>query len=511
VAEPEACRNRLLRRVDWRVLLPDPNPGKTLCCAGGLLAEAIARVSGSVVRPGDANDGQCDLAVASDPDRRTLATCAAAVRPGGHCYVESTRRRPGGLRRTRRRLRAAGFDPVAAYWPWPNPDTGAPEVWVPLDAPAARAHFLASRPRPAGRVARAAHVSLRGAWSVGRRLGLVAPVGVIARRAGASNGDDLARRALRAASPAHVGPASLLLVTGGPRSVSKIVAFAFAEPDRSPRFAVKLSRTSEAAALLRREADVLRMLHARRQPAGVPRVAFVEDHGDVVAVAETVMPGTSLARLVTPATYAALARRAADWAADLAGPGGAATERGEYVAPVIERFDEQFGAVVDAGVRRAAGEAIGSLPLLPTVWEHRDFAAWNVLVAPDGALSVLDWEGAIPDGLPGFDLLYFLAHQAFYLEDAWRSGRYREAHRGSLDERTLAGSVAAEALRGYGARIDLPDGAWPGLRVLHWMLKADSEHRRFMEDAAGGRPPVATLRTSIFLALWEEEVRALGG
>ena len=25
------------------------------------------------------------------------------------------------------------------------------------------------------------------------------------------------------------------------------------------------------------------------------------------------------------------------------------------------------------------------------------------------------------------------------------------------------------------------------------------------------RPPVATLRTSIFLALWEEEVRALGG
>ena len=53
---PEAERNRLLRRVDWRFLLADPQPQRVICFVDGSMAEALRLVGDVVVvspRPRD--------------------------------------------------------------------------------------------------------------------------------------------------------------------------------------------------------------------------------------------------------------------------------------------------------------------------------------------------------------------------------------------------------------------------------------------------------------------------
>ncbi len=52
--------------------------------------------------------------------------------------------------------------------------------------------------------------------------------------------------------------------------------------------------------------------------------------------------------------------------------------------------------------------------------EHRDFAPWNLKWMGDGALGLLDWEWAVPVGLPWQDVCRF-----FYLDDAHFNGKGR--------------------------------------------------------------------------------------
>jgi len=51
--------------------------------------------------------------------------------------------------------------------------------------------------------------------------------------------------------------------------------------------------------------------------------------------------------------------------------------------------------------------------LLPAVWEHGDFAPWNLKSASNGSLRAIDWEAASRRGLPLFDLVHFYSIQAF--------------------------------------------------------------------------------------------------
>src|SRR5437868_4642195 len=87
-AQPEAQRNGLLRRTDGRFLRPGPRPRRSICFAEGRLAQAVAAISDEVVEPDNGPPGECDLAVAVDPDAATLRAAWSALRPGGTYYGE---------------------------------------------------------------------------------------------------------------------------------------------------------------------------------------------------------------------------------------------------------------------------------------------------------------------------------------------------------------------------------------------------------------------------------------
>ena len=515
--QPEAQRNRLLRRADWRFLLPGPRPGKSMCFTGGQLAEAVAAISDQMIEPGRGAPGECDLAVAVDPNRATLRAAWSALRPGGTYYGEYHSLFGGGALGLRRRLEAAGFTGVACYWPWPLPDRSSPLFWLPVLAPQALRYFLATRPRAPSTWLRARSKLLQPVWRIGLRARLLTPLCVVARRPAEDRSlvDDNLLDLIRSnwtgwglgTAPDHI---FWLLLTGGRSSINKVAGLVFADADRQPRMIVKLPRLAESAAALAREAVVLRAVEADRpgRLEGVPRVIFFHECAGQTALGETVLMGEPLFRRLRRDNYRDLALKMTAWLADLAGR-APARPRAEWWQRLVEAtlidFEQAFGPILDPERLRETRAILATLGDLPLVCEQRDCSPWNVLIAPDGKLAVLDWESAEPRGLPALDLIYFLTYLAFFLDGAMETGQYRESYRAALDPATFTGGVLAECQGRYLALTGIDPATLRPLRLLAWLIHSPSEYRRFAAESAG-RPTPGHLRSSLFVQLWENEL-----
>jgi hypothetical protein len=537
-ALPENVRFRLLRRVDWRFLLPNPQPTKSICFANGLLGKAVRLISDCVVDAQVNTPGDCDLAVVIDPIQATLQRAWAALRPGGSCYTEWRSPLAGGPKGVKRRLEAAGFEGVTCYWPWPS--LSRSRFWLPLEAPGALRYFYISRPPARSVVRRMVDAGLRAVWRLSLRLGLLLPVCATAHKPALA----LDRQPSTAAAPAlssgrrslsasgmdvdlldtiragwsawGFGPTpdhfSSLFLTGGHCGLSKVVRLVFAEPDRYPRLAVKMPRVKEADPNLMREAATLRALQTLRSDGvqGIPLVLFCHRQAGLLTVGETALTGRPLLTLLRRDTYRDLALQATDWLASLAGrpaPCPPVTWRSRLIEPVLTDFDESFGPFVDPGMRRETRDIFATLGALPLLCEHRDFGPWNVIMTANGKLAVLDWESSELQGLPALDLIFFLSFLALNLDGAVHTGcSLREAYRPTLDPSTLTGSVVSECLVRYASHVGFDLANLRPLRLLVWLLHARWEYRRFAADVAG-RPGRETLRRSRFVSLWEEELR----
>ena len=513
---PEQVRNARLRRADWRFLLPSPRPRRALCLATGALAEAVASIAAEVVEADTARD--CDLVVAEDPNTHALARLHDALAPGGMCYTEWGPR-PGGTRAAEQALRAAGFEDIVCYRPWPAA-AESPVFRIPVGAPGARAYVRSRQRLRGGRLRRVIA-------EIGRRVGgalrghLGTPVCALARRAQDHAPADRAPAAwLLEQWPgwglgSAPGRLSTLLVTGGPRSVSKVVLLAFAEPSPIPLVAVKAPRVAEAVAGVEREADALAGLTARPLAAvpGVPRLLARREAGGVPLVVETAIVGRPLDTLLTSGSLAAWSGKVTDWLAALAPREPTRTPahwRGAIVEPALSQFVDRFGGLVDPGVLREGEAIVRGIGALPAVAEQRDFGPWNVLVTPTGGIAVLDWESAELEGLPALDLLYFLTYAAFGVDGARSREERLASFRRSLDPTTRTGAVRRDCLARYGDALGLDPSQLAPLRSLVWLIHAQSDARHAIADA-GGAPPRALLARSLFLGLWEEEVRRIAG
>jgi len=502
-ALPEARRNRLLRRSDWRYLLPDATPERALCLGGTDLwacCEVIAREVHDAPKAGV----RYDLVVAENPSRRELRRMAAAMSLDGACYTEWTRVAPLGPARIRRKLTAAGFDAAATYRPWPS--LSPCRAWVPTEGSGARHHL-----RGAPRSTRVRREKLRGALAF-----LLAPVGAHRRICAVARGPQakqlpqlvgIARE--RGAWPDDsLQRGGLLLHTTGDRVVGKVVALAF---DRAgaPALAIKTARTRDGGRGLHREAELLEAvaaLHPRGMP-GVPRLHFLDALAGRPVLGETALAGVPLAATLTHAVYPRMVERVTDWLITLAEPAASLPPEPTWnslVSPTLERFATEFAPVLDPARLDRARERLGSLGALPVVCEQRDFSPWNVFDGT-GGIVVLDWESGEPRGLPALDLIYFGTHAAYYMERAWITGRYVEAHRAAWSRETEIGRANHASVARYFAHFELDPALLRPLRLFAWVLHAHSDFLHLRADAAGP-PDAARLRASRFLRLYEAEL-----
>jgi hypothetical protein len=533
---PEEQRNRLLRRVDWRFLLPSIRVERCVCFATGTLGEALALIADRTWQPGEVpNDAACDLAVATEPDAATLRLALRRLEPGGWLYAEWRARTSAIAARARQRLSRAGFVDVRLYIPRPDPATASPAVWLPICADGAVRHHFAGAPHPSRTVLRGIAQRLRTRlWLANRHLRIASPLCALARKPHRSeaafppgrlsstsmtavvpafafpNVECHASRSGTVWRPASPGPLDWTLVTRGRRSINKVVALGFSGADAAPQIAVKIARVPESGNALRREAAALKALEAQK-PAirGVPRLLFCRSYDGIVALGETALIGRPFARLLHRDNALELALRATDWLGGLIAESSPIPPQDwgpRIVGPAVSAFERAYGSVLDQGMLRDALRELETLGSLPLVHEQRDFAPWNLLLSQEGQLAVLDWESAELRGLPLVDLTYFLTYVAFYIERATAPNRLREAYRATLDASTFLGALVAHCVERYAAGLTLPRSVVRPLRLLTWMLHASSEFRAFTADLAGPPPP-ELLRRGLFLALWEEQMR----
>jgi hypothetical protein len=301
-----------------------------------------------------------------------------------------------------------------------------------------------------------------------------------------------------------------VLLTGGRRSINKVVGVVLDEGVAEPTAIVKMPRVPESIPALRNEARTLRQLEVRPTPVpGAPRVLSFVEQGASTRLVETVIRGVPVASVLRPNTHRRLALQGAEWQARLAGlmvPVAQEAWWDRLIEPVLADVSVSYGPVLDLSQIDQTRRLLSGLRALPLVCEQRDFSPWNVLVDDRGELAVLDWESSEPQGLPALDLIYFLAYLAFYVDGAMATGRFRDAHSVALDPSTVTGRVTRDGLLRYCQIIGLDPATLGPLRLLTWLIHARSEYQSLTADA-GRSPSPEKLRDAMFLGLWQEELR----
>ena len=302
---------------------------------------------------------------------------------------------------------------------------------------------------------------------------------------------------------------SQLLVTGGNRTVNKAVSLIFDEPRSRPIVAAKMARVPASAQALVKEAARLEAVRSRTNTEGVPRLLFNKEIGRTYTIGVTAFTGSPMFMHLNRKNYRRFAIKATDWLIGLAGapwPRSRDLWRSRLVQSVLDKFECSYGRVACYQELEKAEQAILSLTKLPLVCEQRDFSPWNILLTPKEDLAVLDWESAEPEGLPGLDLVYFLTYLAFFLDGACDEVSYKRSYRIGNDSKSFTGRLNSECLRRYGSALNLQFSCFRPLRLLTWMLHADSEYQRMVADV-DGEPTTEMLEHSLFLNLWKEELR----
>ena len=156
----------LVRRLDWRFLLPDPSLGAVAYLGKpGLLLQALETFSTSVTvlaaEPSpDWRAGKFDVLVVPGANTDLLRAAAKVLQPGGFLYAELGGKRQWPHRilrlpRCKQVLGRLGLDQIRAFWARPDFD-GCREL-IPEDDCAARTYaFRRARNDATGRLKMAA-------------------------------------------------------------------------------------------------------------------------------------------------------------------------------------------------------------------------------------------------------------------------------------------------------------------------------------------------------------------
>ncbi len=420
----------VLRRLDWRYLIPTPPTFTfdriTLIGADDQLCHAVVAIGLAKEVSTTLGDHDADLVAVLSPARVVPGQIVNAVRPGGTIYIEVDRRQGGSRSVTPRRLAARlsthGASITAQYVLRPRPD--ACEIFVPLDESGALRWFLSSvyvASTPTKLIGEIAIRTLLG--SSARGIGRLVPFHATVATVPPASGTTLSSAILGAIGKLDTPP-SMATITHGR---NRLVQIAFpAQAHGVPQLVAKIPRQESSDRRTRHEhAMVSRIRQALGPPDGdsIPRSHEVLElaSGGSVAV-EDAQPGCSLAR--SCGRWGRSLRPKVDdlelatsWLIRLHRDhvirhGCWDDERQTDAVDVpLSAFVSRFGVssqeaeLFDA--TRAAAKELSGAPL-PFVWEHGDFTIWNIF-RNGQRVHVLDWEYS-RGGVPLADMIRLVTH-----------------------------------------------------------------------------------------------------
>jgi hypothetical protein len=222
-----------------------------------------------------------------------------------------------------------------------------------------------------------------------------------------------------------------------------------------PQALAKVAFDEHSGERLRREAAGLRHVAAGADVGGVAAPMLLDTgtlHGNPVLL-ESFVAGGAVAPLLAshPELLEETCRRLADWLGQWAVSTSASTSGvpSSLEASLLGSIESLAGVIETSQLEWLAAQANELLSRPVTiVAAHNDLTMWNVLRREDGALSVVDWEAASPEGLPLTDLFYLLADGvAATREYVDRTRAFQECFRSSGARAGWARSLVLEQAR----------------------------------------------------------------
>lgn len=442
----------------WTYLLPSLELGRVLVLgersAPELAALSTRATDVMVVSPAGGGGGPCDLLVLDDPD---APHARSLLSRGGLAFVH-------GGRHPARRALAALAGPEELLW------------ILPIDRDIAAA-------APAGDTEAVRFLRART-----ERTGLAARLrrGAVGSRTAALLGADIRRPPRYVCDVAATAGISLAhhrwaLHAPGSYASRKIVVFLFA--GGRLEYVAKLTQDAAFNARLENERRALEDLAARGfAPGGeVPRVAFAGLHAGLAVVGETAAEGEPFRTRTTRRASCPLAGRAVELLValgTLAVTLGRAAAAAAELTALLDRYARAYG--LEPGHRRFLEEQIALVAAsdapFPRVRQHGDPGCWNFVATKDGRVALLDWEAAVAQGMPLWDLFYFMRSFAMTVSGGGRRA-LRTFEQELLSDSELSRSLAGatETLR---ARIALRRELVLPLFFACWLHRAVKESAR---------------------------------
>lgn len=313
------------------------------------------------------------------------------------------------------------------------------------------------------------------------------------------------------------GSLASLVITPRFRASSHVIFLVSAGDQAEPVVVAKVPRLAQATASIEREVTNLRAVQNLRPEgfASVPRVVAFEAYRGYPVLVETALVGRPLDPGAVRRDLHGSCQKVTTWLGDLqsatqVGAAQTANWFDRLVEEPLRYFTERFPVSMEEtkllDQTRALVEPLRSLAL-PAVFEHGDLSHPNLILLKTGQLGVLDWELADPQGLPAYDLFFFLTYAAFALADARSSGSHLPAFQAAF---WGAQSWATPYITDYAQRLQLPSAALKPLFVFSWLRYLAGLLMRL--DNAGQEatrlgPETATwLRANRYYSLWQHAV-----
>ena len=430
-------------------------------------------------------------------DPSLLDHVARTLRPGGTVYVELDRVAGSGARRT---VVERFGEPLLL---WLGPATGEVRTAAPAGQLSAVSYLErrwlrrpASRQilRHPGRFATRHPLAVR----LARRRGIVigVPPDTATRQRPPVPG------ALAGQTEISLDGRSWAFSAPGAYNSQKVLYLLFDRQGERPEYVVKMTRDPAFNGRLENEWRALTLL--AEQGIGdaetLPRPTFLGRHAGLAVLGETAVVGAPFLQRTEAIAQCPHARDAVDWLVDLAGATAGrrvgAADAAVALGMLRDRFLELY--TFDPGLRTFLADQIDNVAAnpseFPLVFQHGDPGCWNLVVTQSGRLGFLDWEAAEPNGMPLWDLFYFLRSYGVAVSRAAGTHDPTESFVGHYLEESDLGVILVDAVRLVCERTRLDPGLVEPLFYTCWMHRALKEATRLRPDRLESGTYVRLLR-----------------
>ena len=281
------------------------------------------------------------------------------------------------------------------------------------------------------------------------------------------------------------------LAAPGAYNSRKLLFFLFdrthSAPDAPPTYIVKMVRQPSLNARLENEHRALTALWQKGlgTPETLPQAVFAGHHAGLAMVGETIIDGAPFRQRSKETADCPYGHAALDWLTAL----GAATadsvaatppQVAAHLEPLLTRFTEIYQVAPAQHTFLANQLAIiaHSQTALPLVFQHGDPGPWNVMATAPGRIAFLDWEAFEAQGMPLWDLFYFLRS---YCVGAARSQGVRNTLTGFAQQflaDTPLSHLVIEATKRYCQQVGVAAHLVEPLFYTCWMHRSLKEATR---------------------------------